>query len=224
MANTDREPTRLDPQAPAKRCPFPITRTIRFGEVPPITLPFGVVLRDRRSAEEFLAATVEDLATWLYYTAAVQSVQAGDSNRQRRFVGSFGALHPAHILLGMPDHTWFAYMPREHSVGELRVASEAATQLRRKAMQFYRAEDATIVALLCDADLVGTYYENASELVLRDAGVLLGHAALVASAVGLAFRILGTTGSVELERLVCDLPFRGASVGVALVGRREQPS
>lgn len=175
----------------------------------------------RRSAERFSVATLDGLSTWLYYVAFIQSVQASDSNRQRRFVGSFGALHPAHILLGMPDQNWFAYLPGEHSVGRLRVAAEAAAELRTKAMQFYRAESATLFALLCDVDLVATYYSNASELILRDAGVLLGHAALVASSVGIAFRVLGTTGSDALERLVCDLPFAGKSVGLALVGGQQ---
>lgn len=40
-----------------------------------------------------------------------------------------------------------------------------------------------------DEDLVANYYENADGLILRDAGALLGHAALVT--LGLAFRILG---------------------------------
>jgi hypothetical protein len=85
-------------------------------------------------------------------------------------------------------------------------------------MDFYAAESAIVVALLCDVDLVRSYYRDASELILRDAGVLLGHAGLVASAVGVAFRVLGTTGADSLERLVCDLPFACKSVGLALVG------
>jgi hypothetical protein len=218
MASIDREPKRLDPQAPPRRCPLPTTGTIRLVKPSSIALPFDAALRRRRSSEQFPTATFVDLSTWLYYVGAVQSVRAGDSNRQRRFVGSFGALHPAHILLGMPDHTWFAYLPREHSVGQLPVVQEAARELRIKAMQFHCAESATIVALLCDLDLVATYYKNASDLILRDAGVLFGHAALVASSVGLAFRILGTTGSEELEQLVCTLPFKASSAGLALVG------
>lgn len=218
MANTDREPARLDPKSPPGRRSLPIIQTIRLCEASRIPMPFDVVLGRRRSAEQFGAATFGDLSTWLYYVGAVQSVQVGDANRQRRFVSSFGALHPAHILIGMSDHTWYAYLPREHSMGQLSVDPQTAKELREKAMRFYNAETATVVALLCDIDLVANYYKNAGELILRDAGVLFGHAALVASAVGLPFRILGTTGSGELEALVCDLPFRAASVGLALVG------
>jgi len=222
MANIDTDPVRLEPTAPSRRLGLPVAQKIRLNRASPISCRFDEVLLRRRSAEHFSAATFDDLSTWLYYVASIQSVQACDLNRQRRFVGSFGALHPAHILLGKPDHTWFTYLPGEHSIGQLRVAADAAAELRTKAMQFYRGERATIVALLCDADLVATYYRNASALVLRDAGVLLGHAALIASAVGIAFRILGTTGSNILERLICDLPFTPVSVGLALVGGQDE--
>jgi len=159
-----------------------------------------------------------DLATWLYYTGSVQSVHAVDSNRQRRFVGSFGALHPAHILLGTPHSEWYAYLSEEHALGRLNVNADAAGELRRRAMQLFNAPEAILVALLSDEDLVANYYGNGSTLVLRDAGVLLGHAALVAAAIGIAFRILGFTGSTPLEQLVCDLPFRSKASGLAFVG------
>ena len=218
MGSIDRDPIRLDPQAPAKRRALPVTGIVSLPKPGSIPSAFDVVLKGRRSAEEFSPATFADLATWLYYVGGVQSVQSTDSNRQRRFVGSFGALHPAHVLLGVPEHRWYAYLPRDHCVGQLEVVQEVAVALRTTAMQFHRAESATIVALLCDLDLVANYYDNASELIFRDAGVLFGHAALIASSLGLPFRILGATGSDELEHLVCGLPFRGRSVGLALVG------
>jgi hypothetical protein len=218
MANIDDRPVRLTPVAPLRRRAVPVMDKVHLEQPEKLSSSFVDVLVARRSAEKFGEITLNDLSTWLYYLASIQAVQESDQNRQRRFVGSFGALHPAHILLGMPDHNWFAYLPGEHSVGLLRVNVEAATELRANAMEFYSAESAIVVALLCDIDLVATYYGNASELILRDAGVLLGHAALVASAVGIAFRVLGTTGAESLERLVCDLPFACRSVGLALVG------
>jgi hypothetical protein len=222
MANIDDGPVRLTPVTPLRRRAVPVMDKVHLEQPEKLSSSFVDALVARRSAEQFAEITLSDLSTWLYYLASIQALQASDRNRQRRFVGSFGALHPAHILLGMPDHNWFAYLPGEHSVGRLRVNVEAATELRTNAMQFYSAESAIMVALLCDTDLVATYYSNASELILRDAGVLLGHAALVASAVGIAFRILGTTGANSLERLVCDLPFSSRSVGLALVGGRLQ--
>jgi len=219
MGNIDMEAIRLSPVAPGYRSQIPVKRRLFLRKPKEISTPFAEALRLRRSAEEFLTVNVESLSPWLYYVAAVQAVQAGDSNRQRRFVASFGALHPTHILLGTPEQQWFAYLPEEHALGELRVDNDVSLAIRARAMEFYRAESATIVGLLCDLDLVDAYYSNSSELILRDAGVLLGHAALVASPLEISFRILGATGCGLLERLVCDLPFSSRSVGMGLVGR-----
>lgn len=76
------------------------------------------------------------------------------------------------------------------------------------------------VCLLSDCDLADAYYENYKPLLLRDAGVLLGHAALVASAHNLAFRILGRTGTTAAEKLIRNLPFRPMATGLALVGSK----
>jgi hypothetical protein len=59
---------------------------------------------------------------------------------------------------------------------------------------------------------------NPLSLLLRDAGVLLGHAALVAASLGLGFRILGSTGTPFVECLVSGLPFRPVATGLAWVG------
>ena len=75
-----------------------------------------------------------------------------------------------------------------------------------------------VVCLLSDCDLADAYYENYGPLLLRDAGVLLGHAALVASAHNLAFRILGRTGTSTAETLIPNLQFRPMATGLALVG------
>jgi hypothetical protein len=220
MANIDLEPVRLVPSAPVRRCQLPVKEKIFLDEPKEISATFAAALRARRSAEKLGAISPENLSTWLYYVASIQAVQEFDRNRQRRFVGSFGALHPAHILLGTPEQRWFAYLPGEHSLGELSVHPDISTALRTKAMEFYRAEEATIVGLLCDLDLVSSYYGNASDLVMRDAGVLLGHAALVASSIQISFRILGATGTGLIEQLVSNLPFAPLAVGMALVGAR----
>jgi hypothetical protein len=89
-------------------------------------------------------------------------------------------------------------------------------------MQLFGSCEATLVALISDRDLVGSYYANASALILRDASVLLGHAALVAAALGLAFRILGSTGTSSLENVVSNLPFRPMASGLALIGKAEE--
>jgi len=219
MANIEGEPKRLNPIDPPRRRPIPILERIPLPQPSEIWATISHALHGRRSAEMFSPISVEQLSTWLYCIASTQAVRASDRNKQRRFVGSFGALHPAHIILGLPAQRWFVYLPEEHSVGRLNVNVAIGDQLRANAMEFYRAENATLVALLGDGDLVSTYYRDASQLVMRDAGVLLGHAALVASGAGIAFRILGATGSRLLEQLILDLPFDPVSAGLALVGK-----
>ncbi|MEP7354183.1 MAG: hypothetical protein ABI824_13210, partial [Acidobacteriota bacterium] len=175
-------------------------------------------LANRRSAEKFTPISTGELATWLHYATSVQAVNSEDPNRQRRYVASFGALHPAHIVVGSPNGTWNAYVPERHALGDLHVDPVTATALRAKAQQCFQTDDATLVALIGDFDLAAHYYLNPLSLMLRDAGVLFGHAALVASALGLGFRILGSTGSPLVERLVMDLPFRPVATGLAWIG------
>jgi hypothetical protein len=161
---------------------------------------------------------LEDLATWLYYTGAIQYYHAEDPNRQRRFVGSLGALHPAHIILGEPNGTWSAYIPERHALGHLHVDEDVASKLRTRAEQYFKSAIAILIVLVSDSNLVENYYQNADGLVLRDAGVLLGHAALVAAALGFTFRILGGTGGRLVEEVVRDLPFKPVATGLALIG------
>jgi hypothetical protein len=222
MTNTEPEPIRLDQSSPAKRRPLPITRKIPLPNPSPIPTSFRLALAERRSTEQFVRIPLNDLATWLYYCASVQSVHSDDPNRQQRFVASFGGLHPAHVVLGDPNGKWSTYLSEEHALGELVVDPDAASQVWNKAMQLFSAPEATLVTLISDRDLVANYYENASGLMLRDAGVLLGHSALVAAGLGLGFRILGSSGSSSLESIVYNLPFRPMATGLAWVGGKEQ--
>jgi hypothetical protein len=162
--------------------------------------------------------TDQELATWLHYTASVQAFNAEDPNRQLRFVPSFGALHPTHILLSRSEETWVTYLPGKHGLGEVSVDPAIASSLRIKASQYFPAENGTLIALIADTDLADHYYLNARSLILRDAGVLLGHGALVAAALGLGFRILGGTGAPLSELLIPGLRFRPTATGLAWIG------
>lgn len=218
MANTDGEPIRLEDVGPYFRAQLPFVREVSLPSAPRIRAQFHDVLELRRSAEVFAPIAAEDIAAWLYYTLAVRAINSDDANRQRRYVASFGALHPTHVLLGEPDGTWSAYIPERHALGILRVDTPSAQALRTRAQQCFQTQDATLVALLADSDLSTHYYTNPLSLMLRDAGVLFGHAAMVAAALGLGFRILGGTGSPFAERLVPGLSFRPVATGLAWIG------
>src|SRR6266481_2030174 len=118
MESTEVEPTRREAPGPYRR---PQLLLLREAPLPPpshLRGSFLAALGERRSAEVFTPIAVHDLSTWLYYTASIQAVNAQDPNRQRRFVASFGALHPTHIVLGQPDDTWTAYVPASHVLGD----------------------------------------------------------------------------------------------------------
>jgi hypothetical protein len=61
-------------------------------------------------------------------------------------------------------------------------------------------------------------YNHATSLVWRDAGVLIGHMALVAESLGLNFCPLGITGEPWVSEL--DKQGKLVGVGVALLGSR----
>lgn len=218
MASIEDEPIRLETPGPYIRRQLPLRHVAPLP--PPFELRGSVIaaLANRRSAEVFTPISTGELATWLHYTTSVQAVNSEDPNRQRRYVASFGALHPAHIIVGSPNGSWNGYVPERHAMGDLHVDRITAAALRAKAQQCFQTEDATLVALIGDFDLAAHYYLNPLSLMLRDAGGLFGHAALVAAALGLGFRILGTTGSPLVERLVMDLPFRSVATGLAWIG------
>lgn len=119
MANTSEDPIRLEQVRLYKRPTLPILRTVPLPPQLPITCPFDLALRRRRSADLFGPISPGELGTLLKFTAGLQATNLTDSNRQRRFVGSFGAPHPAHILVGVRGDAWGVYLPDSHALGVL---------------------------------------------------------------------------------------------------------
>ena len=218
MANTSEDPIRLKDVRPYKRLTLPILRAVPLPPQLPITCPFDLALDRRRSADLFGPISPVELGTLLKFTAGLQATNLTDSNRQRRFVGSFGALHPAHILIGTRSNGWGVYMPDSHALGVLQVDICASRLLRQEAEACHTGRGAVLLALLADLDLTESYYRNPHQLMLRDGGVLLGHASLVAAAIDLSFRILGTVGGTNVSTLIPGLEFKSSGTGLAWVG------
>ena len=218
MESTEKEPIRLENPGPYQRAELSFIREIPLPPAQQLRGSFFAALAERRSPDVFTPIAIQELATWLHYTASVQAINVQDRNRQKRFVASFGALHPTHIVLGGRDDRWTAYVPAKRVLGELRVDATTAASLRARAREYFHTENATLIVLLTDADIVDHYYLHARSLMLRDAGVLLGHGSLVAAASGLGFRILGACGTPFVERLVLDVAFRPAATGLAWIG------
>jgi len=181
-------------------------------------------LINRRSALDFEAIAEQDLATWLYYCSSIQSVNQLDENRRRGFTASFGALHAVHLLIGRPDGTWNVYLEERHSLGVVPVREENASALRENADSYHSGNNATLVVLVANIDLASAYYEQFDSLLLREAGVILGHAALVSSGLGLSFRILGGNGSPWALTMLQSIPFTARAIGMAWIGARQKAS
>lgn len=218
MANTDYDAVRLSIPGNYCRQELPIVSETPLPMPSRIDTSFVVALTQRRSADAFKLVPFAELGAWLYYTASIQAFNSDDHNRQRRFVGSFGALHPAHIVLGTPDGIWNTYLPDKHALGQIDVDVAVGTKLRGRAQEYFYTDTATLIVLVSDMELSSNYYENPEKLVLRDASVLLGHSALVAAAIGLGFRVLGGTGTPFAEDLIRAIPFTPVATGLAWVG------
>ena len=221
MKITDDNPIRLPEPRPYRRPLFPRQREIALPPARAINVSMLRALVCRRSGEEFPPISAQTLSSWLHFCFSIQSINSEDRNRQRGFVASFGALHPTHILLGKPDHLWFVYLPETHSLGTVSVNASAAKSLRELAESHLASATGVLVVLLANTDLISAYYEHFRELLLKDAGVQLGHASLVAAGLNLSFRVLGSNGSPWAEQLALDVPFSTAAVGMAWIGEQQ---
>jgi len=110
------------------------------------------------------------------------------------------------------------YLPGRHALGLLDVDQHAADLVRKNAEECHPGRGAFLIVLLADLDLAESYYANPLQLLLRDGGVLLGHASLVAAALDLGFRILGSAGGNIVSSLVPGMAFRSAGTGLAWLG------
>jgi hypothetical protein len=222
MENTERETLRLEKPGCYRRRSLPYQGIVELPQPTESPFVFSEVLKRRRSGDVFPPLQDAGLSNFLHEVASLQQLGVSDVNRQRRYVASMGALHPAHLLIYRPQKGWFVYLPEHHALGVMTVNHDSAAAVRNMVREHHPSETATLLCLLSDCDLVGNYYEHYVSLLFKDAGVLLGHASLVAAAHNLAFRILGRNGTTAVEGLVPSLPFKTLASGLALLGQIEQ--
>lgn len=191
-------------------------------EVPPSPgeVDLMELLDGRRTRREFRKLNLTQLSTLLWMVARVQSTAPSALGFPLTFgpTPSAGAIHPIHILVGLPEASYLSrYDPVQHSL--CRIDGGEIDTLRMKVSELVpMAEDATIILLAAEPGKTMAKYINANSLVWRDAGVLLGLLSVACEALNQSFCMLGLTGEPFVGQL--DKQGRLSGVGVAVVGGR----
>lgn len=131
---------------------------------------------------------------------------------------SAGAIHPIHLVLGDQNNDWRRYDPDQHRLTSLGLAGNMLAGLRQSIEHVVHPEDGTVLLFIAEPGKTDAKYASGNSLIWRDAGVLIGHMALVAEALQLNFCPLGITGEPWIRKL--DMQRQLAGVGVALIGSR----
>jgi len=180
---------------------------------------FNVVER-RRTRRIFRNVTERLLSSFLWWTAHTQKAERQYNGFivEYRPTPSAGGRHPIDLLLIRKTHTgWQAwlYEPMTHRLLLLRLPSRARHRLVQEANKLIPIQRATIIWLVSQPARTTSKYLHGENLILRDAGVLIGHMALVAEALNLSYCPLGATGEPIISSLFGD---DVAGVGGCLLG------
>jgi hypothetical protein len=181
---------------------------------------FSEALDQRRTSRIFADLETTDLAHFFWHTARIQSTLGSllGFPQTLRPVASAGALHPIHVLVKQPTlPLWCRYEPSTHAMISLPTFTKILSDVEEKIGRAVETKNATVFLYFAEPGMVAAKYQNESSLVWRDVGALLGHSALVAADMRLAFCPLGMTGHEWAQRL--NQQGQLAGVGVALLGK-----
>lgn len=179
---------------------------------------FSDVLHCRRSRRHFGQLYPAQLASFLWHSCRV--IEEGE-----QFLGfplslrpapSAGAIHPIHCLLDRGLAQLERYDPLAHGLTQVKSSEELRLGLRHSAFEVLPPEDGVILLFAAEPGMTEAKYDFCNSLVWRDVGVLIGHMALVAEALGISFCPLGTTGEPWAGKLSDENKLVG--VGMALLG------
>lgn len=180
------------------------------------------VIERRRSRKTFAPLKGNDLSELLRRSARTLATapSALGFELEQRPAPSAGAIHPIHVLLKLPDEVeWCRYDSRSHALIDCPGSGGLFEELSAEIETSLPSSSATKLLLVAEPGKTQAKYNDASSLVWRDAGALLGIMAVVAEALSLHYSPLGITGDPWVSRLGPDGVFAG--VGVAVVGRPE---
>lgn len=188
------------------------------------TKNFFSVVEHRRTRREFGHLDVMRLSSFLWWSAHTRHADRLPSGFiwEHRPTLSAGGRHPADILVFRPAKSgWrlYLYEAMTHRLVALTINELLLRAFVANVARIVNPMRGTIIWLAAQPIRTFSKYRWGDSLVWRDAGVLIGHMALVAEALDLNFCPLGTTGEPHLFRL---LGAKGKVFGVGggLLGAR----
>jgi hypothetical protein len=200
---------------------WPVHRSIRVQEtIPPNPADFSSILEGRRSERVLLRAPLRETLNFVSYATAPRQSWGSQPARSRRPAHSAGALHPIEPIV-VAGKTPRILRPRPSALlVDVLTASlpEAALRLLIKVREMLPQSKCDLIVLIADRARIDAHYENADQLIMRDAGALMQTLHFCAAAMRLGFCPLGISGRDLVDALFeqnCSM----AGVGVAAVGR-----
>ncbi|MBJ9948685.1 nitroreductase family protein [Acinetobacter bereziniae] len=178
-------------------------KSIRLDEPEIFTpIPFTQVMFERKSQRSFKLVSIDHLSHLLWLTNRVKDCI--DSTMgfpiTLRPVPSAGAIHPIHILINSPyTDVWWRYDPFCHSLWPINKESKYFINVRRDCEKILNCNSASLILLIAEPQKTLSKYTDGASLVWRDAGVLLGNLALVASYLNINFCPIGALLPTKID-------------------------
>lgn len=187
----------------------------------PTNVDSGDLLGSRRTRRTFSEIDMTQLSSLLWLTCRIQETLPSSLGfpLSLRPTPSAGAIHPIHVLVQMnTSDGWRRYDPLHHALLAVRDSEASAAAARLEACEALDPQQGVLFGFAAEPGKTAAKYLDASSLVWRDAGVLLGYLSVAAEALCLNFCPLGLTGDASIGSL--DEQGRLVGVGLALLGGR----
>lgn len=168
---------------------------------------FFDVVENRRTQRAFGTINERQLSSFLWWTAYTREAVRKENGiiLEHRPSPSAGGRHAVDLTVTRKvGNRWqmSLYEPMTHRLLSLHVNQGLLRRLISQANQLVPLQRATIVWFVAQPERIVSRYIDGESLVWRDAGVLIGHMALVAEALNLHFCPLGATGEPIISMLL----------------------
>lgn len=198
-------------------------KTSKKLNIPNETVPsisFRSALESRKTNRQLKIINEMMLSTFLWLTLRCITTYPSSLgfSLSHRPAPASGSIHSISLLLLHGDEM-LRYDPVQHALQSLNIPATIPTGLNLDASKLVESSDAMPLVFAAEPGKIATKYEHGNSLLWRDAGALIGHMALTASALNLAFCPLGITGEPWVSQLSEERKLFG--VGMALLGSLE---